>query len=59
MKKLFSTLLILATLFSNASWAEGTKTLLISDSKELMSEAKSYFSDVLNVMSSDVENNYI
>jgi len=59
MKKLFSTLFILATLFSSASWAEGTKTLLISDSKELMSEAKSYFSDVLNVMSSDVENNYI
>ena len=59
MKKLFSTLFILATLFSSASWAEGTKTLLISDSKELMSEAKSYFSDVLNVISSDIENNYI
>ena len=59
MKKLFSTLLVLAALFSSVSWADSTKTLLISDSKELMSEAEGYFSDVLDVMSSDIENNYI
>jgi len=59
MKKIFSTLLVLTALFSSASWAESNKTLLISDSKELMGEAKSYFSDTLDVMSSDIENNYI
>ena len=59
MKKLFSTLFILASLFSNTSWAEGTKTLLISDSEELIGEAKIYFSEALDVIASDIESNYV
>ena len=59
MKKLFSLLFVFAVLLSGTIQANTTKTLLISDSEELMSEAKSYFSDVLDVMSSDIENNYI
>ena len=59
MKKLFSALVLLALVSINVSWANGTKTLLISDSEELLTEAKSYFSDVLDTMSTDIENNYV
>jgi len=59
MKKLFSALVLLALVSINTSWANSTKTLLISDSEELLTEAKSYFSDVLDTMSTDIENNYV
>lgn len=58
MKKLFSVFLLFVVISFNTSTAETTKTLLISDSEELLTEAKSYFSDLLSVVSSDIEHNY-
>jgi len=58
MKRLFSVLLVIGTLFASSSWASGTKTLLLADSETLLESAKDHFSEVFDAISTDIESDY-
>lgn len=59
MKKILSILLFIAAAATSVSSAEGVHSLLLADSEALLDGARDHLTEVIDVMSSDIESDYL